>query len=381
MTPNADMTAPETPMPPNGDMARTHLITAADSLRVASERLCDYVEATMGDINSAPNADTGGARSVPTQPPIPRGAVVEVEGRVWTRTEDGWDDGHEFEYATWQVGRTLTALYHARREREEARERIAELEAQRREWPSQEVRVLTAERDVTRHQLRVAQERGALTVARLTARKNRRLAKMAEQRDEARARVAELEQERAEANGRLVAAQGMARDARASAAQMRAHLDNANAARDAARRELAAVKDQGLGASAISSRQAPNSEELDCGSAVASPAPASAPLSDPAPLSGAGNPADSGKPRRWWLNEYPHGMGYAHDTRGVADSEASSNRIACVPVIEARVTRETVAKVEGIVREARGTSRTSEHWAYEILRSLGFTITEEAGNG
>lgn len=132
--------------------------------------------------------------------------------------------------------------------------------------------------------------------------------------------------------------------------------------RDEARRELAELQVVARGMV-----ESARGEAVDLGS-FTSPAPASA-------------------PRRWWLvvdrDGYPV---YAYSSERLAVEQAQEDNenvprpaftpYSVVPVIEARVTRETVERVEGIVRKARGTNRTSEHWAYEIVRALGLTVEE-----
>jgi len=57
----------------------------------------------------------GSLREAPTSPaPIPLGAVVEVEGVEWTRTESGWDGGARWYHDGSTAARALTALYRAR---------------------------------------------------------------------------------------------------------------------------------------------------------------------------------------------------------------------------------------------------------------------------
>lgn len=278
---------------------------------------------------------------------IPLGAVVEVAGTRWTLGTA--DDDEEWCTEDGAVTRThdhdaaLSALYHARREAEESRERIAELE----------------------------EERNALGA---TA-------------DEAERMLAEWA-------------------AKCGAAERE---------RDEARRALAAKQDQGLGASAPNSEgqgpmiptdgppspapSAPRrcrfveadgtpSELYEWG--AKSPAPASAPCghtnTSPSPDS---SHARVSAPRRWWLVVDCEGTpreAFEWDERRIADADAAAyGRTgdpyaphAVVPVIEARVTRETVERVAAAVNSQTGALDwpTATRCARAVLRALGYTIQE-----
>ena len=78
---------------------------------------------------SEPLASESPAATSPSPAPIPLGAVVEVEGVEWTRTESGWDGGARWYHDGSTAARALTALYRARHPvaTREAVERVAEV--------------------------------------------------------------------------------------------------------------------------------------------------------------------------------------------------------------------------------------------------------------
>lgn len=286
-------------MTPDERAARLHLTDAAAALRTASERLCDWLEATgqdvagNGHVASADEA-AGSFRGAPTAPvsssppPIPLGAVVEVAGdefAPFVRVDGGWKDRLG---DVWCDGSgtsrapVYAALYHARREREEA----------------------TQERDRALERAARALDDAAMT-----------------QRE-----------------------------------------------RDEARRALAAKQDQGLGASA------PNSE-------------GQGPM---IPTDGPPSPAPASAPRRWWLvvdrDGYPV---YACSSERLAVERAQEDNenvprpaftpYSVVPVVEARVTRETVEEIAATltssldITPSRSIGRTV---ARLVAKRIGLTVEE-----
>lgn len=305
-------------------------------LRTASELSDLAPEATgqdvagNGHVASADEA-AGSFREAPTAPvsssppPIPLGAVVEVEGdedAPYRRVEGGWathdGKGVTFFDDGWAV--LISALYHARREAGEHKraadhwQEDAKRYAANAEWWRNRDAQTMRERDEARRAL--AERKSASELVQLC--------------------VNCLHEHSDHAADGCDIGQCDCPQFYATHGEYLAAANQANAA--------------GLG------QRDPNSEE-GAAKSGASPAPASA-------------------PRRWWVALAMDGTPLAVLSHVPTPEEWQPMWQRVVPVLEARVTREMVDRVEGIVRTARGTNRTSEHWAYEIVRALGLTVEE-----
>ncbi|ODT01560.1 MAG: hypothetical protein ABS52_16585 [Gemmatimonadetes bacterium SCN 70-22] len=420
-------------MTPDERAARLHLTDAAESLRVASERLCDWLEATgqdvagNGHVASADEA-AGSFREAPTAPvsssppPIPLGAVVGYH--EWTG--DAW--AHRLVHAPNGEARcvspdddlhfALTALYHARREAEEAVAAALAAHEETRDWRTR----LEWARDAVQSidsvlgdakLPNVAEHGGDLVVHVRGVVETLRDAER--ERDEARRELAEKEQQMADALAPF--GYEFMDPPDGGDVPFGVQIARMGSALVEARRELAAERTPRTETPDVDTQRFIVAEWLRGGGvpdAKLTPSlwwcaqrggltfapPSANPLgfvggraggdSTGTPWNAAGlgvrapnsegatmpSPAPASAPRRWWVALAMDGTPLAVMSHVPTPEEWQPMWQRVVPVLEARVTREMVDRVEGIVRTARGTNRTSEHWAYEIVRALGLTVEE-----
>lgn len=343
---------------------------AAMAREVLTQLVNEFTDGTIGEpfrLTPAQRArmlgyiDREYAAPTPTPPPIPLGAVVEVDDDPWspyTRTagawlgNDGvrWDDGDDE-----NTSPLVSALYHARREAEEHKraadhwqEDAKRYAANAGWWRSRDAQTMR-ERDEARQRV-VSLHNDALRCipADWKPHYGRNWGDVGNILAEY---VSDLQRERDEARRALDDVRLELVDENFTAEQRAMH----------ALRVIQAATSQGLGPNEPEQRASVRAEPAD-----PSPAPASA-------------------PRRWWLlvdcDETPRAA-YEWDERHVADADAAGyNRsddtfapYTVIPVLEARVTRE---QYEALWHDFLGYRGQLKEAFGAALTALGLTVEDD----